>query len=66
MRVAVTDFVFQRWPHREQACGHRGRGWGWGWGKERVRCMETVTWRHMHDHMWDREPAEVCCMPWGA
>ena len=27
---------------------------------------ERVTWRHTHDHLWDREPAEVCSMPRGA
>ena len=32
---------------------------------EWVGGTERVTWRHTHDHVWDREPAEVCSMPRG-
>ena len=36
-------FAEQHWrqKHREQTYGH----WGWRGRKERVGCMETVTWK---------------------
>ena len=54
-------FSGQQWRHR-----HRERTYGYGgWGKERVGWMERVTWKHIHYHMWNRQPMGICCMPWG-
>ena len=51
--VLMNLFAGQRWRHR-----HRKQTFDMGWGrKKRTRaegCMERVTWKQLHYHLWNR------------
>ena len=48
-----------RCRHREQTCGH-------SWGRRREGRIERVTLKHIHHHMQNKQPVEICYMMQGA